>query len=143
MPIDAPELTLSASLRAWACCRATATTSTVPVSGSARISVVLTAARTEGVSRLTASVPAAAAATRPKLAAAASTSALAVDWPSACTRSLPPTRISVLPASLPATGAPPLRSMKAWVEVAMVLYEFAPPPARLPPMLTLSATATA
>ena len=141
--MDAPEDTLSAALRASAVWLAVADMSTLPVSKWALMSLLRTEALTVGVSVFSAAVPAAAAATRPKLAAAALTSALEMDSPRALTVSVLPTVISVLPDSVVLSLSTPLWSISDCVTVLMVLKACAPPPATEPPMLAATATATA
>ena len=106
-------------------------------------SVALTKASTTGESLLLVCVPAAAAATKPKLAAAARTRALVLEALRALTVMSWAAYSSLKPVMLLLTGASPLRPDQARVVVSMVLKAFAPPPAKDKPTLAEMATAVA
>ena len=93
--------------------------------------------------RFTETVPAAAAAIKPKLAAAASTFARSQGVDCALTVMPSSARTSVKPLALPASGKSPLRSMAAVTVEPISLTDTAPPPAKEKPMPPAMATETA
>ncbi len=119
-PTDAPELTDSACASAIDCCSPWARRSTV-ASPSAVTSAPSIVARTTAPMSLTTTVPAAAAAIRPKEAAAAKTSPYSEAASSARTTMPRLPRSCDQPETLPSTGCSPLRLAAAVTSVVMVL----------------------
>ncbi len=143
VPTEMPVLTASEFEVAIAFCRPRASTTTCVVSREPGTSVARSSAFTVGASVFSVTVPAAAAAIRPKLSAAAFTSALVSDLPSASTVRVLPVVTTDNPVSLPATLSAVLRSTAAYVLLRMVLNALAPPPANDTPMLIDSENAMA
>ena len=143
IPIEAITLTASAADLAEASCLPRASTLTVVVSRAPGTSVARSSALTVGARLFSVTVPAAAADISPKLMADALTSDVICDLLSASTSIALPVPTTDKPVTLPATTAGVLRSIAASVLFRIVLRAFAPPPAKLPPLLIDSANATA
>ena len=113
VPTEMPVLTASELDFAIAFCSPRASTTTCVVSRDPGTSVARNKALTVGASVFSVTVPAAAAAIRPKLSAAAFTSALVSDLLSASTVSVLPVLTTDRPVSLPGTLSGVLRSNAA------------------------------